>query len=102
MGMLSHGFPAWDTHVLGAGGHANAAFYSAAVPAILAGLFYGAPRFRALLAGFSLGVGAHLLFYLFWNVADIRYIPNFFYLDQIWLFLNGLAAVGLAYIIARK
>jgi serine protease len=102
LGVLAHGFPAWDTHVLGAGGHANALFYSVAVPALLAGLLYGRERFRAILAGFALGVGAHLLFTLFWNVADIRYIPNFFYLDQIWLFLNGIAAVGLAYIIARK
>ena len=102
LGVLAHGFPAWDTHVLGANGHANAAFYSVAVPALLAGIFYGVQRFRAVLAGFALGVGAHLLFHLFFNVADIRYIPNVLYLDQIWLFLNGVAALGLAYIIARK
>jgi hypothetical protein len=102
IGLLSHGFPAWDSTVLGAAGHANALFYSALAPVALVGLLYGWRRARGVLAGFACGVAAHLLFYLFWNVADIRYVPNLFYLDQIWLVLNAALAFGLAYIVARK
>jgi serine protease len=102
LGLLGHGFPSWDAAVLGAGGHGNALFFSVLAPALLAGLLYGVRRLRPALAGFALGVGAHLLFHLFWNLADIRYVPNVLYLDQLWLALNALLSVAVAYVVVRR
>jgi serine protease len=102
MSVLAQGFPAWDHALLGPRGHANAVFYSALGPILLAGLLYGVARLRGLISGFALGVAAHLMFYFFWNVAVLRWMPGFFGLGELWLFVNGLLAAGLGYLVARR
>jgi len=102
LGFLAQGFPAWDAALLGADGHAHAAFYSLLGPVLLAGVLYGVPRLRGLIAGFALGVAAHLAFYFFFNLADVRWIPNLLWLDQIWLLANAAGALVLGYLVARR
>jgi serine protease len=102
IGLVAQGFPAWDSVLLGARGHANAGFYSALAPLVLVGVFYGLRRARGLLAGFAIGVAAHLLFYFFWNLGDVRWMPSLWHLDQVWLCLNGLCALAIGYVVARR
>ena len=102
LGAFAHGFPAWDMAVLGVGGHGNPLFYSALAPIGLAALLYSVSRMRGLIAGFALGVAAHLLVVFAANLVDIRYVPNMLYLDQIWLTVNALACAALAYIVAKR
>jgi serine protease len=102
LGLLAEGFPAWDSALFGAAGHGNVVFYSMFAPVLLAGLLYGVKRCRGLLAGFAVGVAAHLLFYFFWNLGGIRWLPGLFGLAQIWLCLNALGALALGYVVARR
>jgi len=101
-GLFAHGFPAWDLALLGPSGHANPLFYSALAPLAAALLLYGVPRLRGLLVGFAVGVAAHLLVTFAGGLVDVRYVPNLFYLDQIWLTAHALACLALAYVIAKK
>src|SRR5204862_46830 len=91
--LLTHGFPAWDQTLLGAAGHGNPLFYSALVPVALVALFYSVRRARGVLAGFALGVGAHLLARAVVPTLDVRFVP----LDALWLGVNGLIAAGLGW-----
>ena len=100
--VLTHGFPAWDMVLSGPGGHGNPLFYSALVPLLLTGLLYGVRRLRGLLCGFLLGVAGHLLLAALLDTADIFWIPNVLWLDQIWLVLNSLVCLTLAAVVARK
>src|SRR5947207_3283401 len=75
LGAIAHGFPAWDMAVFGVAGHGNPLFYSALAPIALAGLLYSVSRARGLLAGFAVGVAAHLLVVFAANLVDIRYVP---------------------------
>src|SRR5262249_27067078 len=102
LGALAHGFPAWDMAVFGVGGHGNPLFYSALAPIGFATLLYSVARLRGLLAGFAVGVAAHLLVVFAANLVDIRDLPNMLYLDQIWLPLNAMARLALAYIGAKR
>jgi serine protease len=102
LGFLSHGFPAWDAAILGAHGHANPLFYSAAAPIVLTGVLYGVARLRGVLAGFAIGVAAHLLVVFAAGLVMVRFLPSFAHVDQLWLPLQGLACLLLAHTIARK
>jgi serine protease len=86
--VIGRGFPALDIAFFGAASHGNPLFYSALAP-VLAALFLGNVRWlRGLVAGFSAGVGAHLLFHMAARTADIRFIPGST-LDTLWLAANA-------------
>lgn len=100
-GLLCKGFPEWDLWVFGANGHGNVLFYSALVPLALLLLLFQAPRpVRAFVAGFCLGVAAHLAWYAWDPVTNVRWVPDLVARlgDRIWFAINaGLAALaGLA------
>jgi hypothetical protein len=97
IGVLAHGFPAWDEALLGASGHGNALFYSALVPLALAALFYGLRRARGLVAGFALGVAGHLVAQLLFPTVAIHGAP----LGHAWLAGNALLAVAIGSLVAR-
>lgn len=98
--LLCKGFPEWDLFFLGAQGHANPLFFSALVPLVLLVLLFTAPRpVRALVAGFSLGVAAHLAWYALDPVANVHWIPDLVARlgDRAWFAANAvLAAVASA------
>jgi serine protease len=102
VGALTYGFPSWDLGLLGPGGHGNVLFFSALVPFGLVALTYGVPRLRAPVAGFALGVAAHLLFHAVVPLTDIRWMPNVLGLDQIWLVANAAIATVLAMVSLRR
>ena len=82
---LTRGLPSWDLAVLGVSGHGNALFFSALIPFGLLAALYGAPRWRAPLAGLAAGVAGHLLFHAVARMTDIQYVPSSFFLDEMWL-----------------
>jgi serine protease len=94
--LLTRGLPSWDISVLGPLGHGNALFFSALVPLGLLAVGYGVPRLRGVLAGISIGVAAHLLFYIAVPLTEVRYVPSAFGLETLWLAFNAAVAVGLA------
>jgi len=101
-GALTQGLPAWDSALLGAGVHANPIFYSALIPLGLTLLLWGQPRLRGWLFGLSVGVAAHLAVTLLNGSADVAWVPNRLFLDQLWLGGNVAACLGLAHLLARR
>ncbi|HKA90423.1 MAG TPA: S8 family peptidase [Haliangiales bacterium] len=100
-GIIGRGFPAWDIAVFGAAAHGNPLFYSALAPVLLAVVGGGARWLRGLVAGFSAGVGAHLLFHMAARTADIRFIPGST-LDTLWLGANAALCFLLAIAALRE
>lgn len=100
-GILGRGFPAWDIAVFGAAAHGNPLFYSALAPVLVALFGGGVRRLRGLVAGFSAGVGAHLLFHMAARTADIRFIPGST-LDTLWLGANAALCFLLAIAALRE
>jgi serine protease len=98
MGLLAHGFPAWDEAVFGASGHGNLLFYSALIPIVLGVLFFASKRARGIIAGFALGVAGHLFASAYLGSVDIKWMPY----DHAWLIGNGLVCSAIAYVAARK
>lgn len=94
--MLTRGLPSWDISLLGPLGHGNALFFSAALPLLLLAVGYGVPKLRGILAGLSIGVAAHLLFYIAVPLTEVRYMPAAFGIETFWLGCNALVAVALA------
>jgi serine protease len=101
-GVLALGFPAWDLALFGASGHGNPLFYSAAAPIAVAAALYGVRRLRGLIAGFAIGVAAHLLVTFAAGLVDVRWVPNVLYLDQLWLSVHASICVLLAYVVSRR
>lgn len=99
---LQTGIPSWDLSILGAAGHGNPIFFSAAIPLLLTVLAYNVTRLRGLLFGVAVGVASHLLFFSCFDAVDILWIPNSFALDGIWLSANAAICLGLASLIARS
>jgi serine protease len=102
LGVFAHGFPAWDVALFGPSGHANPLFYSALAPIGLAALAYGLVRARGALAGFAVGVAAHLAVVFAAGLVHVHYLPSAFYVDQIWLCAHAAICFGLGYVIARR
>jgi serine protease len=100
-GVIGRGFPAWDMAVFGAAAHGNPLFYSALAPVVLALIVGGARRLRGIVAGFSAGVGAHLLFHMAARTTDIRFIPGST-LDTLWLGANAAFCFLLAIAALRE
>lgn len=98
---LTQGVPSWDLAVLGPAGHGNTLFFSALIPLALLVVGYGSARARALLAGVSIGVGAHLAFFAVVPQATLH-VPSIFGTQAVWLFANALACVGLARLALRR
>jgi serine protease len=96
--LICKGFPEWDLYFFGAGGHGNPLFYSAFLPLLLMLLLFSAPRpVRAFVAGFSLGVAAHLAWYALFPVANVYWVPDVLLRlgDQVWFFVHaGLALLA--------
>jgi serine protease len=100
-GLATQGLPSWDGALLGVGAHGNPLFFSALLPLGLTLLLYGT-RLRGLAFGLSVGIAAHLLVALLAGSADVAWIPNRLFLDQLWLGANALCCVGLASVVARR
>lgn len=98
--LVSRGLPSWDGALLGAGGHGSPLFFSVLIPFVATALLYGVRRMRGLLFGLAVGVGAHLLFFAAVPTIDIAWIPAA--AERLYLAVNGVAACGLAYLIARR
>jgi serine protease len=97
--LLGGGFPALD-YVFGAAAHGNLLFYSAFFPVLATVLLYGRPKLRGILAGFAVGVGAHLLFHAFFRTTDIKLVPDM--LDSSWLVLNAAISFVTGWAVLRK
>jgi serine protease len=100
--MLTRGMPSWDVAALGPLSHGHALFFSALIPFALLAIGYGKPALRLPLAGLAVGFAAHLIFHAVAPQADIRYVPNVFGLDAIWLALNAVICIALARMALRK
>jgi serine protease len=97
--VFANGFPAMDM-VFGAAAHGNLLFYSAFFPVLATVLLYGKPKLRGILAGFAVGVGAHLLFHAFFRTTDVKLVPDM--LDSSWLILNALVSFATGWVVLRK
>lgn len=97
--LLEHGLPAWDL-AFGASAHGNPLLYSALIPLALVLLLYHRKRLRGVLAGLAIGIGAHLLFHLFFHTVDLKLLPAA--LDSVWLGANALASFGLGWLLLRN
>lgn len=91
---LTHGVPSWDLSLLGVSGHGNALFFSAAIPVLAFALGYGVPKLRGVLAGLSIGVAAHLVFFAAAPLMSLHYVP--FVGSTAWLVANALLCLVLA------
>jgi serine protease len=98
---LTHGMPSWDLGVLGPTGHGNALFFSALVPLLLLAVGYGYARLRAPLAGFAVGVAAHLAFFAVVPMTAVH-VPAVFGIGAIWLVANALICIALARLALRR
>ena len=99
---LTHGLPSWDLGLLGATGHGNALFFSAAIPLALLAIGYGVPKLRGVLAGVAIGVAAHLAFLAVVPMTTLHYVPHAFGLASIWLAVNAIVCVLLARAALRR
>ena len=99
--ILLSGFPQWDTALLGAAFHGFPLFYSAFFPLVSCFLLFPNRFLNKFSVGFSTGVAAHLLFFLILRPAEIQFIPGFLFLDRIWLLLNIIICMYLAYLFIR-
>ena len=63
-------------------------------------LLYGRPKLRGILAGFAVGVGAHLLFHAFFRTTDVKLVPDM--LDSSWLVLNSVISFVTAWAVLRR
>jgi serine protease len=97
--IVEGGFPALDM-IFGAAAHGNLLFYSAFFPVLATVLLYGKPRLRGVLAGFAVGVGAHLLFHAFFRTTDVKLVPDM--LDSSWLVLNSAISFVTAWAVLRR
>ncbi|MDX2092927.1 MAG: S8 family serine peptidase [Kofleriaceae bacterium] len=98
---LTHGMPSWDLSILGPLAHGNALFFSALVPLAALAIGYGVPKLRAPLAGFAIGVAAHLAFFAVVPMMTIH-VPSAFGFATVWLALNALACLLLARLALRR
>ena len=99
---LTHGLPSWDLGLLGASGHGNALFFSAAIPLALLALGFGVPKLRGVLAGLAVGVAAHLAFFAVAPLAPLHYVPHVLGLATVWLAANALVCLALARVTLRR
>jgi serine protease len=97
--VVEGGFPALDM-LFGAAAHGNLLFYSAFFPVLATVLLYGRPKLRGILAGFAVGVGAHLLFHAFFRTTDVKLVPDM--LDSSWLVLNSAISFLTAWAVLRR
>jgi hypothetical protein len=94
--------PSWDLGLFGPGGHGNALFFSALIPLALLAVGYGYKRARVPLAGFAVGVAAHLAFFAVVPMFAVTYMPSVFGLGAIWLAVNAAVCLGLARLALRR
>ncbi len=97
--LVTQGLPAWDL-LLGPAAHGNPLTYSALIPLLATAIFYARPRLRGLLAGLSIGIGAHLLGHAVLHTVDLRLIPEA--IQSTWLYINSALCFVAAYATLRK
>ena len=95
LGFLSRGAPAVG---LMFGIPAGALLYSALLPAVAAMLLGGITKLRGVLAGFAVGIAAHLVFFAASGIADIQWMK----LDGLWLFANAALCIVLARTLVKR
>ncbi|HVV86876.1 MAG TPA: S8 family peptidase [Kofleriaceae bacterium] len=98
---LTRGLPSLDISLLGPLSHGNPLFMSALLPLGLIAVAGGVARWRGVLAGLAVGVGAHLLFYAAVPVFDVSYVPGAL-LDTVWLAGNAAVCAALAVLTLRR
>ena len=74
--------------------------YYFAIPMLLAILVVEKSWLRAIVAGFTAGVAAHLLFAAALNTVSVLFVPLF--LSRLWLLGNGLVCIFLAIVLAEE
>ncbi len=97
---LTRGFPSWDMLVLGAANHGNPLMFSCLIPMALAIIVVENSWLRAIVAGFTAGVAAHLLFTAAMGTVTVLFVPAF--LSRLWLLGNGLVCIFLAIVLAEE
>jgi len=98
--LLTQGFPSWDMALLGAGGHGNPLFFSCLLPILLSILVVESNALRAIVAGFSAGVAAHLLFAAVMGTVSVQFMPIAL-IGRLWLAGNGLICVFLSVVLGE-
>jgi serine protease len=98
--VFAHGLPEWDLALFGAAGHGNVIFYSALLPVAATVLLYSRTKLRGVLAGFAIGIGAHLIVHALTRTADVKLVPDM--LDSSWLWLNAIVCFVTAHAVLRK
>lgn len=99
--LLGRPFMTWDTVIAGPG-DTNPLLASVLPAFALTALLLGARRGRHFAAGFGLATGAVLLVEAMRQTVDVAWLPGVGLLDQSWLALNGLAALGLGYLALKR
>jgi serine protease len=79
----------------------NPIFHSVLLPLILIITLLNLRHWKAFAMGVAVGMTAHLFVDAFLSFADVTVIPNFF-LDKLWLILNGALCFGLALLAGKK
>lgn len=91
----------WGMHVFGAAGHANIATWSVGLPLLAVGLLLGMKSARPLIGGVAVGGAAFLLHGAVVAPADVAWMPGQA-LDAVWLGLNGLGSLAIAWLVTRR
>jgi serine protease len=79
----------------------NPIFHSVLLPLILVITLLNLRHWKAFAMGVAVGMTAHLFVDAFLSLADVTVVPNFF-LDKLWLILNGALCFGLALLAGKK
>lgn len=97
---LTLGLPSWGIPLMGAAHHGNPILLSCLLPMLLSIVVVEKPIFRALVAGLSAGIAAHLLFAAAMTTVSVLYVPVL--LGRLWLVANGLLCLFLAIVLAEE
>ncbi|MFO0744988.1 MAG: S8 family peptidase [Myxococcota bacterium] len=91
----------WGLPILGPGAHSNMILWSAALPVVLAALFFSLPKLRPWVGGAAAGAAAFLFHAAISRHAGVGWIPDGA-LETLWLLGNGMVALGLTWVLTRK
>jgi serine protease len=92
---LTHSAAQWQLAISGADDFASPLVFSALPVLLIALLCYPWKKLTAFSVAFAAGYSAYLLFQSFSPTAGITFVPGAI-LECVWLFINGLIALGIA------
>ncbi|MBI5493887.1 MAG: peptidase S8 [Deltaproteobacteria bacterium] len=98
-GTLSTPLLTWDGALWGA---PSALAMSVALPMVAALFLLGVGRLRGVLIGLAAGAAALLLGDAFRGLSDVAGIPGMGLLDTLWLAVNGVLSLALAWLLSRR